>query len=151
MAPSVCDTVPGRAWWNLGASVRWVWNVCGLCSVGVGLVGAFVPVLPTTVFLIIGLWCFSKGSPRLEAWLLHHKVYGNALRRWRLTKAIPVRAKFVAVVAITVSVLVSAWLVRDRTVGWVGVLALGVAGVSYVLSRPTDRGEALPAVRDQAV
>ncbi|MCC6403481.1 MAG: YbaN family protein [Fimbriimonadaceae bacterium] len=129
--------------------MRWIWNTAGLTSVGVGIVGAFVPVLPTTVFLILALWCFSKGSPRLEAWLLNHKVYGGALRRWRLTKAITVRGKVWAVTAMSVSVLASAWFVRDRAAVWITVLALGAFGAAYVLSRPTDQRDGAYTHRDQ--
>ncbi|MGE3126200.1 MAG: YbaN family protein [Fimbriimonadaceae bacterium] len=126
-----------------GMELRWVWTVMGLGSVGVGIVGAFVPVLPTTVFLIVGLWCFSKGSSRLEEWLLNHKVYGDTLQRWRLTKAITLKGKYCAVGAMSASVLASAWLTRGQPAAWISVLVLGAAGAAYVLSRPTDDGRAL--------
>lgn len=144
----MCQSKVGRTGDHYG-EVRWIWNAAGLTSVGVGVVGAFVPVLPTTVFLILALWCFSKGSPRLEAWLLNHKVYGGALRRWRLTKAISARGKVWAVTAMSVSVLASAWFARDRAAVWISAVALGAFGAAYVLSRPTDQRDGSYAHRDQ--
>lgn len=80
----------------------------GLVSTGTGIVGMFVPVLPTTVFLIVGLWAFSKSSRRLQLWLWNHKVFGPTLRAWHLHRVIPVKAKIAAVSVMGLSLIIIA-------------------------------------------
>src|SRR3546814_19717013 len=65
----------------------------GFIWVGIGAVSAFVPLLPTTIFIILALGCFSRSSPRLEHWLLNHERFGTALRAWRDQRAISRSAK----------------------------------------------------------
>lgn len=66
-----------------------------------GFLGAIVPVLPTTIFLILAAWCLGRSSPRLEAWLLDHPRFGPGLRRWRAHGAVPRRAKWMVCVGMT--------------------------------------------------
>ncbi len=80
--------------------------VLGLISTGTGIVGMFVPVLPTTVFLIIGLWAFSKSSRRLQLWLWHHKTFGPTLRGWHMHRVIPIKGKIAAVSVMALSLVI---------------------------------------------
>ena len=68
----------------------------GLIMLALGIVGAFLPLMPTTIFLILAAWCFGRSSPRLERWLLEHPRFGPVLRAWRQHGAIPRRAKWLA-------------------------------------------------------
>lgn len=61
-----------------------------------GFIGALLPVMPTTIFLILAAWCFGRSSPRLEAWMLDHPRFGPVLRDWREHGAMPRRAKWLA-------------------------------------------------------
>src|SRR3546814_2092907 len=74
----------------------------GFIWVGIGAVGAFVPLLPTTIFIILALGCFARSSPRLEHWLLNHERFGPALRAWRDQRAISRSAKRAACIGMTV-------------------------------------------------
>ncbi|WP_395451099.1 YbaN family protein [Aminobacter sp. UC22_36] len=58
--------------------------------------GAFLPVMPTTIFLILAAWCFGRSSPRIEAWMLNHASFGPTLRAWRQYGAVPRKAKILA-------------------------------------------------------
>jgi hypothetical protein len=73
--------------------MRSVYLVLGFIFIALGFVGAFLPVLPTTPFLILATTCFARSSPRLESWLLSHPRFGPSLRAWRERGAIPLRAK----------------------------------------------------------
>ena len=55
----------------------------GGLMLALGIIGAFLPVMPTTIFLILAAWCFGRSSPRLESWMLDHQRFGPALRQWR--------------------------------------------------------------------
>lgn len=79
-----------------GQVVRAGWLVLGLALVGLGFVAIFVPLLPTTGFMLLALPCFARSSPRLEAWLLNHPRFGPHLRAWREERAIPRRGKIAA-------------------------------------------------------
>jgi uncharacterized membrane protein YbaN (DUF454 family) len=106
----------------------------GLC-VATGIVGIFVPGLPTTIFLIIALWAFTRSSPRLEAWLLGHPRFGPPLRAWRQHGAIPRRAKYIAVATIATSWIVIALTTRSLF-GMIGA-GIGLALVAFfIVTRP---------------
>ena len=79
-----------------GRVARAGWLVLGLALVGIGFIGIFVPLLPTTSFMILALPCFARSSPRLEAWLLNHPRFGPGVRAWRAHGAVPRHAKIAA-------------------------------------------------------
>ena len=62
----------------------------------VGIAGVFLPLIPGTLFLIFAGACFTRSSPRFEAWLLDHPRFGPPVRAWRATGAVPRRAKVFA-------------------------------------------------------
>lgn len=102
----------------------------------VGFIGVVTPVLPGTVFLILALACFSRSSPKLESWLLNHKLVGPSLRQWQDTGAIRRRTKFLIAVMILLMTAGSAIRFENRVFGVIFAL-LGLSGILYVLSRPT--------------
>lgn len=96
---------------------RHLWTAAGLMFVGIGAVGAFLPLLPTVPFLLLALFCFARGNPVWEQRLLDHPTYGPLLLDWRQRRAIPRRAKWAALIAMAVSVVVT-----GLTAGWPWVL-----------------------------
>lgn len=79
-----------------GRAARVGWLVLGLMLVAIGFGGIFVPLLPTTDFMLLALPCFARSSPRLETWLLNHPRFGPGLRAWRTERAVPRRVKAMA-------------------------------------------------------
>src|SRR5690606_31441577 len=108
----------------------------GFFFVATGIVGAFLPVLPTTPFLLLAIWCFSRSNPRFEQWLLNHPKYGPSLRAWRENRIVPRRAKISAVTLMSVSFLI---LVIFTSLNWLYLSIIGICmflpGL-YVWSRP---------------
>ncbi|MEZ0469075.1 YbaN family protein [Luteimonas salinilitoris] len=81
------------------ARFRWAWWLLAYASLGLGLIGVFVPGLPTTVFVLIAAWAAARGSERLHRWLLTHPRFGPAIRDWRAHGAVSRRAKWMATAA----------------------------------------------------
>lgn len=73
-----------------------LWRTLALLLLALGIIGAFLPLLPTVPFLIAAAWCAGKGWPRLESWMLNHPVFGHSIRQWRAHGAVPRRAKWLA-------------------------------------------------------
>ncbi len=81
------------------------YNVAGAIAVLLGILGIFLPLLPTTPFLLLASWCFARGSDRLHGWLLSHRVFGEYLRNFEAGRGIPLKAKIVATVMLWGSLL----------------------------------------------
>ncbi|MFN7454731.1 MAG: YbaN family protein [Pseudobdellovibrionaceae bacterium] len=113
----------------------------GMGFLGLGVLGAFLPVLPSTCFFICATYFFGKSSARLEAWVLNHPRFGHAVRSWRETRSIPLAGKIAAVVGMSVSAL---FLVISPAPLWAILSGFAVLALSawYVLSRPTLSREA---------
>ena len=75
--------------------------------VGIGAVGAVLPLLPTVPFLLLALFCFARGNPAWEARLLMHPKWGPMLIEWRTRRAIPRRAKWAALGTMALSVVIT--------------------------------------------
>ncbi|HRF84450.1 MAG TPA: YbaN family protein, partial [Pseudoxanthomonas sp.] len=75
---------------------RWAWWLLAYASLALGIVGIFVPGLPTTVFVLIAAWAAARGSERLERRLLADPRFGPMIRSWREHRAVPRRAKWAA-------------------------------------------------------
>lgn len=106
---------------------RWLWRGAGLASLSLGIVGIVVPLLPTVPFVLLAAFCFSKGSPALEAWLHGHPRFGPMIARWREDRTVPRRAVQAAVLTMAVSCGVSSLLLP---MPWLLAPWLACAGVS---------------------
>ena len=95
--------------------VRWVYLLLGWIFFGLGVAGIVLPVVPATPFMLMALWGFSRSSPRLEAWLLAHRVFGASLRAWKAHRVIPLRGKLVAWISMAASL---AWMIIVSRVAW---------------------------------
>lgn len=115
--------------------MRFFWFTVGLISTACGLAGAVLPVLPTTPFLILAAFAFSRSSPGFHHWLVTHPRLGPPLEHWRLHGAIARRAKILAATAMVGSMALSLLI---GVQGWLlAVQAVVLAGAAaFVLSRP---------------
>lgn len=117
--------------------MRRVYLVLGLAFVALGFIGAFVPVLPTTPFLIVAAACFTRSSRRLENWLLDHPQFGPTLRAWRERGAIPWKAKWMSLAGTSIGFVLFWFGGRPGPGLTLAVGALMLTGVIYVFSRPS--------------
>lgn len=75
---------------------RWAWWLLAYASLGLGIIGIFVPGLPTTVFVLVSAWAAAHGSQRLHRWLHAHPRFGPVIRDWQAHGAVSRRAKWLA-------------------------------------------------------
>ena len=101
----------------------------GWVAVGLGTAGVFIPGLPTTVFILIAFYCFSRSSPRFARWLTEHPRLGSTLRPFIANGGLSRRAKHTALTAMWTSILMSSVLLLHVHIGAaLGTVALGAVG-----------------------
>lgn len=116
--------------------MRIIWLTLGLLSVALGIVGIFLPLLPTTPFLLLAAFCFSRSSERLHTWLVTHPTLGPHIIAWNERGAIPLRAKRLAIVMMAAAFGMSVLLKLPAWVLWTqGAVLLCVA--TFILTRPS--------------
>ena len=108
----------------------------GWLCVGLGFVGVFVPGIPTTIFLIIALWAFTKSSAKLRHWLLNHKRFGPILNNWQEHKVVPRRAKILMVVLMSLAVVLFYYSLQNLYLT-IGLIIILVSVAIYVISLPS--------------
>ncbi len=116
-----------------------------MISLALGLVGIFLPVVPTVPFLLLAAWAAARSSPRLLAWLEDHPHFGQSLRDWRHGGVVRRRAKWTATVVMSASAVSLLWFVKIR---WAAMLA--IACMAVVLAWLWMRPELAPAADERA-
>lgn len=121
---------------------RGLYLVLGLLFLGLALVGIVVPGLPTTINAIIAGFFFARSSSRFDDWLTSHRVLGPIVLDHRNGVGFTTRAKTIAVTAITISIVVSLWIIARSTAPAFVMVIVGLAwvyAVWYVLHQPTKQ------------
>jgi len=131
-------------------AVRISYLALGFACLGLGLIGILVPLMPTTVFILLAGFFFARSSERWHAWILDHPRFGGLVRDYQAGLGIPMRAKIVAVVAVIVAFAISIGLVVDAPVGQISLSALGSAIVVFILTRPTRKRALVEKVAERA-
>ena len=110
-----------------------IWIIAGSLALGLGILGIFLPLLPTVPFLLLAASCYVKGSPRLYQWLISHPYFGKIIREYKEDKTIPRMTKTYTILLLWISIGVSIFVI---SILWVRILLVFVAiGVSiHILS-----------------
>jgi uncharacterized membrane protein YbaN (DUF454 family) len=110
--------------------------IVGYLSLALAGIGAVLPLMPTTVFLLIAAWCFGRASPALRERLLSNPRFGRTLRDWEEHGAIGPRAKRAAVLAMVLSWALVTLVSRNALVSAVAGACMAAVGV-FLLTRPS--------------
>ncbi len=101
---------------------RWLLLALAVLSLALGVIGIFLPVLPTVPFILLSAWAAARSSPRLLAWLESHTSFGPMLTEWRRGGVVRRRAKWAATGVMGASAAIMLVVVPHR---WVALLAIG--------------------------
>jgi uncharacterized membrane protein YbaN (DUF454 family) len=120
--------------------MKYILAVFGLVSLGLGVLGIFLPILPTTPFLLLSTVLFARSSQRLHDWLLNHKVLGKYLSDFLREKALPLRIKIYSITVLWTTIALSALFIAKGKLWLQILLAVVAAGVSvHILSYKTKK------------
>ncbi|WP_025323663.1 YbaN family protein [Deferrisoma camini] len=117
--------------------VRWVFVVVGAVAVGLGIVGIFVPLLPTVPLFLLAAACFARGSERLHRWLVEHRHLGPVIRAYGRGR-VPRRARNRALMLIWLTIPLTAFLAVRAPWLRAGLLGVGAAVSVYLLRLPLE-------------
>ncbi len=112
---------------------RTLWIILGSALVAIGAIGAVVPGLPTTIFLILAAACYIRSSQTLYDWLISNKTFGPYLKDYREGKGMPRNAKILAVSMIVLFAGYAALFAIENLWVRVMVAVTGLIGIFYVL------------------
>ena len=115
---------------------RIVLLVIGICSLALGGIGVFVPLLPTTPFVLVAAFAFANSSERLHQWLLDHNVFGPLISNWRRHGAISRSAKTISLVSMAAILAISLLLAAPMHAIVAQVAVLGACAL-FIVSRPS--------------
>lgn len=133
VAQAVAQDVAFRAMVR-GKFTRLLVTAAGYLSVGLGVLGAFLPILPTTPFILLAFWLFYRSSPRGRDWLLSRKIFGAIIRNYFENRGIPLHVKILALSMIWLSLSSVALFVVEPL--WLKVLMIVIAiGITIHISR----------------
>ena len=116
----------------LSKARKWLLMICGLAAVGLGVFGIFLPLLPTTPFLLLAAACFLRSSDRLYDWLIHHRWFGRTIRQYREHKAVSLQTKLATLLLLWITLAISGMVID---VPWLRLVLLLVGiGVTWHVS-----------------
>lgn len=123
----------------------------GTVCVALGVLGMFLPLLPTTVFLLMAAYCYSRSSERFHTWLLNNRWCGSYIRNYKSGKGISMRQKISTIAMLWASIGFSIWIIGGGF--WVSLLLLAIAiGVTlHLVMIKTYRPEAAAVQPESAI
>jgi uncharacterized membrane protein YbaN (DUF454 family) len=106
----------------------------GTLFVAIGVIGIFVPLLPTTVFFLLAAYCYARSSEKFYYWLLNNKWFGSYIRNYREKKGITLRVKVVSILVLWFTILYSAIFVVENIYVRIGLLVIAIGVTIHLLT-----------------
>ena len=113
--------------------------VSGFLLVLIGVIGIFLPVLPTTIFLILASACFVKGSPRTNEWLRNHKILGTYIKNYQDKSGLTIKAKIFNITFLWMMILNSAYFFTEEFFIRLLLIAIAVGVTIHLLMVRTKK------------
>jgi len=119
--------------------LKYLFVTLGSIFLGLGVIGVFVPGLPTTPFLLLSAAFYVRSSRRMYRWLLNHKIFGKFIRDFRESRSISLRNKLVSISTMMIMLSLSVFVFVDELYTKIIILILGIIGFAVILSFPTTK------------
>jgi len=116
-----------------------IFIAAGTISLGLGGVGVFLPILPTTPFLLLSAACYYKGSERMHRWLLSNKLFGNYIRNYKEGKGITQTGKILTLSLLWITICFSMFYVVNNYVVQIVLFAMAIAVTIHIIALPIYR------------
>jgi uncharacterized membrane protein YbaN (DUF454 family) len=118
---------------------RYLYLLSGFLLVAIGVIGIFLPVLPTTIFLILASACFVKGSPRANEWLRNHRILGAYIKNYQGKSGLTIKAKVFNISLLWIMILSSAFLFTEEFYIRLLLLSISVGVTIHLLMVKTKK------------
>lgn len=112
---------------------------CGTVCVGLGVLGMFLPLMPTTVFLLLAAYCYSRSSERFHTWLLSNRLFGKYISNYKAGKGISLRQKWSTTIFLWLSIGASIWMLGGGFWSTFFLLAVAIAVTVHLFMIKTFR------------
>ena len=109
----------------------------GTFFVVIGIIGIFLPLLPTTPFLLLAAWCYARSSERFYNWLINNKWFGEYIKNYREGKGVPLKVKILSISFLWITILISVYFFVTNIYIRLILIAIAIAVTIHILSFPT--------------
>ncbi|MFA6468810.1 MAG: YbaN family protein [Bacteroidota bacterium] len=116
--------------------IRWTLIVAGTVLVGIGILGIFLPLLPTTVFFLMAAWCYARSSQRFYDWLHQNRYFGKYLRNYRSGMGVTRTSKISTIVILWCGILYSIFVSNSLVVQMI-LVAIAIGVTIHMIVVPT--------------
>lgn len=128
---------------NAGKVKKSIYLICGILLLAIGILGIFLPLLPTTVFLILSSYCFMRSSPALNKWLTNHKHLGVYIKNYRDRTGIPMSSKISSLLMLWISITASAFFFTENIYIRLLLMAIAIGVTIHILLLKTLKKESV--------
>ncbi len=121
--------------------LRWIFLIGGFMLVGIGVLGMFLPLLPTTIFFLLAAWCFARSSERFHYWLHHNRLFGKYLANYRSKGGMTSGSKIFSIAFLLAGISVSVIFITDNLYIRILLAAIAVGVTWHLLAIKTIEAE----------
>jgi uncharacterized membrane protein YbaN (DUF454 family) len=121
------------------AFYRYLYLISGFLLVVIGVIGIFLPILPTTIFLILASACFVKSSPRANEWLRNHKILGIYIKNYQDKSGLTIKAKVFNIAFLWIMILSSAYFFTEELYIKLLLIAIAIGVTIHLLMVKTKK------------
>jgi len=118
-------------------TIKYLWLLLGLSSLGLALLGAILPLLPTVPFLLLAAFFFAKSSEKLHTWLINHPLFGKMISDWHERGAINKKAKYLATLSVLLVLSFSIFLDLKPMILYLQITLLSLV-LLFIWTRPNE-------------
>ena len=118
---------------------RYLYFTSGILLVAIGVIGIFLPILPTTIFLILASACFVKSSPQANEWLRNHKILGAYIKNYQDKSGLTIKAKVFNIALLWIMILSSAFFFTEELFIKLLLLAIAIGVTIHLLMVKTKK------------